>query len=192
MGARSRLFKLWWLALHATSQALVFMGLALRHGHDISQKCRLFLASSCRMMGALFDVLAPKLEERFPGRGMRREEKPSPKVIFPAVHADVGDLVIYDCESEFAVVYGVFTHEDYVFAHYPPVSATDRTDLNDAVEDLLDDLEVLFNDRIVMWGKNERLGDYRGGLCRLRDDATWLPGGRTYFVWSGPFRDDNG
>ena len=32
-----------WLALHATLQAPEVMGLALRHGHDISQKCGLFV-----------------------------------------------------------------------------------------------------------------------------------------------------
>jgi hypothetical protein len=143
-------------------------------------------------MGALFDVLAPKLEERFPGRGVRRKEKPSPMVIFPAVHPDVGDILIIDDGSEFTVVYGAFTHEHWGDFHYPPVSETDRNELTETVDDLLDHLEAIFSDRVVMWGRDFKLADYVGGWYELSDDATWLPGGRRYFVWSGPYREDNG
>jgi hypothetical protein len=138
-------------------------------------------------MGALFDVVAPKLAERFAGRGMRLEEGPPQSVVFPAICADVGDLVITDDGDELTVVFGRFTHHHYGWDYpYPPRNDIERANFEEAIENLVKDLTALFGDRVVMYGGRSGVG---GQLHWLREEPSWIPPGYGQkYVWSGPFR----
>jgi hypothetical protein len=139
-------------------------------------------------MGLLFDIIAPKLEQRFQGRGMRREAGSTLRVIFPAINSSVGDLEILDEGNDVTLIYGKFTHDTFGVDRYPPNTESEIAELDETVECFLRHLEALFCDRVVMW--RESSTDF--GFCELSRDDEWLPSGRRYYVWSGPLRDSGG
>jgi hypothetical protein len=127
------------------------------------------------------DVLLPVLEERFPGRGLRRGVAPDPVATFPAAHAAVGDLAILDDGGEATVFIGELTH-----SHFNPYDAslTPKELAEEVTRAVVDFLEALFDDRVVIWLASDGAS---GGWSTLESGAPpdSHPGARN-FVWSGP------
>ena len=94
------------------------------------------------MSGSLDDLLQ-ELHRRFPNRNLAMAGGEPPHLRFPAIHAEVGDIEIYDDGDEFTVIYGNFTHSHYDKAW---------------VETLINDLDALFSDRLKMWGSRKSAG----------------------------------
>jgi hypothetical protein len=120
----------------------------------------------------LAETLIPLLKARFSDRPFVVGTGSHPAATFPAIHPEVGDLVIQDDGDELTVYVGNFTH-----VHF------------DNVDDTLAFLEDVFADRMEFFGSH--LG---GGGCRKRAGkprgvvSKALLGRRTY-VWSGPVED---
>ncbi len=128
------------------------------------------------------DLLIPKLQERFVGKGLRLGVPPSPVAVFPAIHSEVGDIEIYDDGDELTLVAGHFTHGH--FSNYDEHLTADEK-AQQIVEDIISYLEEFFEDRIVMWGSHKTSG---GTYHREHADA-WAEEhtiGMKKFVWSGP------
>jgi hypothetical protein len=125
-------------------------------------------------------ILIPKLQERFPERGLRINAAPSPCAVFPAIHPEVGDIEIYDDGDELTVVAGNFTHGH--FSNYDEgLSAEEKAS---AISDeVLGFLRDLFADQIVLWGSHQGSGGWfkRGEYSEYKGDAQ-------EYVWSGPLR----
>lgn len=129
-------------------------------------------------MSLLADVIAPRLRGRYPQHRLRLDAGPPQRIVIPAVHPAVGDIVIYDDEGELTVMYGNFTH-----SHYGPFQPFPSPDLEQTIEDLCLDLDALFADRMVMWGSHET----SGGRFLLEHESHAEECGPQY-VWSGPRR----
>jgi hypothetical protein len=56
------------------------------------------------------EKLIPRLQARFPDRGLRVHEGTQPAATFPAAHPDVGDLCIDDDGVELTISVGQLTH----------------------------------------------------------------------------------
>ena len=126
-------------------------------------------------------VLIPKLQHRFPGRGLVVGSPPSPCAVFPAIHPEVGDVQIYDDGDELTLVAGNFTHGH--FSNYDNTLLPEQK-AEEIVQDVLNFLEALFADRVVLWGSHERSGGwyFRGG-----DGSAWATDANKY-IWSGPMQ----
>lgn len=127
-------------------------------------------------MSALTEVIAPRLETRFAGRGLRVDQGSPQSLVFPAAHAQVGDLVIYEDDGELTVIYGNFTH-----SHYGPFQHPPGTGLEQTIQDLVADLNDLFADRMVMWGSHDTTG---GRFLLAHAEESQRP--EPQYVWSGP------
>ncbi|HEX8200728.1 MAG TPA: hypothetical protein VF590_09590, partial [Isosphaeraceae bacterium] len=113
--------------------------------------------------------------------GLRVESTPHVKVVFPAVHPEVGDIEIYDDEVELTVVAGNFTHGH--FSCYDESLSKEQVE-ETIVDDVVAFLRELFADRIVLWGAHRAVG----GWYRRGTDP-WSPSGvrrEREYVWSGP------
>lgn len=98
--------------------------------------------------------LIPALQERFRDRGLRISEASPPVATFPAIHPDVGDIVVCDDGDEVTVYLGNFTHAHFgVRSSDADGSVVDRE--QHIVDDVLDFLDDVFTDRIEF---------YRGAL----------------------------
>lgn len=132
-------------------------------------------------MGALFDLLAPELHRRFPGRGLVMVAGEYPHLRFPGIHPEVGDIDIYDYDGdELTVWYGNFTH-----CHYGDHSATSPETVREAVDAVIADLDALFSDRLRMHGSHEG----GGGILREGDEVWFDESNHPQYVWSGPIKD---
>ena len=129
----------------------------------------------------------PLLESRFSGGRMQSRPGEAPFAVFPALHADVGDIEIFDEGDELTVVVGKFTHSH--FGNYDKETSESERAAR-VCESLMEFLTDLFADRIEMYGSH--LG---GGGTRRRDRgkrgviSNVFFGSKTY-VWSGPVRHD--
>jgi len=130
-------------------------------------------------MRTIAAILLSKLEQRFPNRGLQVGSPPGPCAVFPAVHADIGDIQIYDDGDEVTLVAGNFTH-----GHFSDFDDT-RTPEQKAeriaahVVSFLDDL---FADRVVLWGAHDRAG----GWYNIADaDSPFRAEDEPRYVWSG-------
>jgi hypothetical protein len=123
-------------------------------------------------------VLIPKLQQRFPGRGLRIGSPPSPCAVFPAIHSSVGDIQIYDDGDEITLVAGNFTHGH--FSNYDDkLSLEQKAEV--VADQVVDFLEALFADQVVLWGSHDRSG---GWYYSDKADPL-LPDGEKKYVWSG-------
>jgi len=61
----------------------------------------------------IMDSLVPKLRERFTERGLRVGTPLNPCAAIPAIHAEVGDVVICDEGHELMLEAGNFTHSHF-------------------------------------------------------------------------------
>jgi hypothetical protein len=125
-------------------------------------------------------VLIPKLQQRFPDRGLHIGAPPSPCAVFPGGHPEVGDVQIYDDGDEVTLIAGNFTHGH--FSSYDDTLSPEQK-AEDISEDVASFLEDLFADRIVLWGAHDRAG----GWYKVADEpsAFWAHGEQKY-LWSGP------
>jgi hypothetical protein len=124
--------------------------------------------------------LIPKLQLRFPGRGLRIDSPPSPCVVFPAAHSDVGDIEIYDDGDELTLVAANFTHGH--FSNYDdalsPEQKAER--ISDAVVSFL---EEVFAEKVVFWGSHKDGGGWYN-VCE--DSSAFWAKDEKWYVWSGP------
>jgi hypothetical protein len=123
-------------------------------------------------------TLIPKLQQRFPEREMQTGSPPSPCVVFPAIHPEVGDVLIYDDGDELTVIAGKFTHGH--FSNYEK-DLSEEQKSETISEEVVDFLEALFSDQIVLWGSHQGSGGWyhRGSPSARKVEAK-------KYVWSGP------
>jgi hypothetical protein len=119
------------------------------------------------------------LRVRFPDRGLRVETQPQASAIFPAAHAEVGDIQVCDDGDEVTVYAGSFTHGH--FANYDAISDEQKARL--ISEDVIDFLDAVFADKVAFWGSHKGGGGWR----RLDTGSQEKPRASEY-VWSGPRR----
>jgi hypothetical protein len=136
--------------------------------------------------GVLSETLFPMLEDRFPNRGLVLKFHPHPSAIFPAVHPQVGDLVISDEGSEITVYVGNFTHVHYD-VYVDGISEEERA--KQISGQVIQFVEDIFAERMEFYGSHEG-----GGGCRVRgrkphDISAKLSAGKRMYVWSGPIED---
>lgn len=128
----------------------------------------------------LSEQLIPRLREKFPHREIRFGAPPEPVAIFPAIHPDVGDVRIHDDGDELTLIAGNFTHGH--FSNYDSnISKPEKAQV--IVEQILEFLERLFDDRIVMFGSHDRRGGWYDRGAAAIDDAN-----EPVYVWSGPLK----
>lgn len=123
------------------------------------------------------DTLLPLLQNRFPGQGIIGGNHSEPCITFPAKHAEVGDIQIYDDGDEITLVVGKFTHGH--FSNYDDIPEGEKERI--IAEDVADFLEKLFTDQVVLWGSHQG-----GGGWRVLEADTPKKAGRNEYVWSGP------
>lgn len=131
------------------------------------------------------DFLIPKLRERFSGHDLQVGVPPKPCATFPAIHPQVGDIVISDEGYELTLEAGRFTHSHFsnYDQHLSEVQKAERIS-----EDVVKFLDDLFSDRIVLCGSHDSTGGWY-----LRDEPPspfWRGRGELY-VWSGPLNVDD-
>jgi len=130
------------------------------------------------------DFLIPRLQQRFAGRGLKVGVPPEPCAVFPAIHTQVGDVVISDDGYEVTLEAGNFTHSH--FSNYNH-NLSEAQRCEQIAEDVAQFLEELFTDRVVLWGSHASSGGWfpRGerssGLFRAHGEL---------YVWSGPLLRD--
>ena len=123
--------------------------------------------------------MLPALRARFPNRAFVLGRAPTEIATFPAAHPGFGDLVIHDDAHEATIVLGTLMHT-HIGSHYSTRTPEERD--RAVVEDVLEFLNDLFEDRIVVWcvpGKS-------GGYYYIGRKSARVPQTATMFVWSGP------
>jgi hypothetical protein len=126
------------------------------------------------------DSLIPKLQQRFPSRGLKVGAPPQPCATFPAIHPEVGDVVISDDGYELTLEAGNFTHSH--FSNYDnSLSETQKAER--IAEDVSQFLEELFADRVILWGSHAGSG---GWYPRDAEPSELFSGHGELYVWSGP------
>ncbi len=132
-------------------------------------------------------ILLPALQQKFPDRGMRVGELPHHIAIFPAMHPEVGDVIIWDDGREAIVDVRNITHGH--FACYDP-GVSDEEALRQVTEAVIDFLDALFADQMLLFrvpggGGGWRSPGYEAVLGELLPEAE-------VFVWSGPVSPTTG
>ena len=126
---------------------------------------------------AIFDALLPLLKTRFAESRFTFEAGQRPRVIIPAAHATVGDIILYDDGDEITAYVGQFTHSH--FSNYENIATPEKERI--ISQDVIGFLEEMFADRIVMWGSHSG-----GGGCRSIDYVESVSQKAKEYVWSGP------
>ena len=132
------------------------------------------------------DVLLPRLSSQFAARKPVFATHPSPDVVFPAAHPEVGQICVWDDGDELTLAVGDLTH-----THFNPYDPSlSEIELAERVSsDLLEFLEDVFADQVVFWQATDGRA---GGGCVRRPDRV-EPDGRhdvRRFLWSGPLAID--
>jgi hypothetical protein len=131
------------------------------------------------MMGRLSEKLIPRLQARFPNRGLRLHEGKRPFASFPAAHPEVGDLRIDDDGNELTISVGGLTHGHFSATNDQPLSHEEEARIIDRSMQFLDEV---FNDEIEFWVADKKIG---GWHPRGAEPIVPRPNMRR-FVWSGP------
>lgn len=128
-------------------------------------------------MTTISDELLPILADRFPGQGDVFQGAADPCIRFPAIHPDVGDILIYDDDLEITLFAGNFTHVYF----YNDEDISNEESKRQIACEVADFLEKLFADQVLLWGSHDGIGGHRVL-------AAGAPGGATAneYVWSGP------
>ena len=128
------------------------------------------------MTGTLSQKLIPRLLGRF-GTLVHVHEGKQPVATFPAAHADVGDVKIYDDDVELMVDVGNLTHGHFSPRNYE-APQTEREE--ELIERVMAFLEEVFADQIEFWRS-----DIAGGWHARGRGEPMGPNARRY-TWSGP------
>jgi hypothetical protein len=127
----------------------------------------------------LLETLAKRLELEFSSlRYVADEQKRA--IVIPPICEEFGSLEIVEDDSEFIVVVGNFTHW-HVGYYGDELSGVEKT--ASIVDDVIDFLHNLFNDKIVVW-----VSHTGGGGFMYRDDLQsqkMLCSDRQQWLWSG-------
>jgi hypothetical protein len=135
----------------------------------------------------IVEAIARKVKDRLPGCALRVEPNPDAhgglsdlRILVPAAHPEVGDLVIWDDGDEATVFVGAITH-----IHMTPYdTALSKEQAAERIADEVTDfIENLFADRVLMWRA------FWAGGCKTVDRVpTRAPHSwpRRWFLWSGP------
>lgn len=130
---------------------------------------------------AIRDVLFPALREAFPNSGLRVSGPPDVAATFPALCAEVGDVIVYDDEDEATVIIQNMTH----FHINPYDSAMSEEERARWITDeVVDFLGELFADRILLWSVDQGRGS---GGCQPYEGSVPadIPKDADKFLWSG-------
>jgi hypothetical protein len=134
-------------------------------------------------MGLISTKLLPALQAAFPDRRLCSGKVPNQIAVIPPIHAEFGNVVIWDDGDEATVELERFTH-----GHFNPYdrSLTPEQVADAVTEMVISFLADLFADRVVVWGEANR----SGGWLTLHGDepAPATSAGRLQFVWSGPYK----
>jgi hypothetical protein len=130
------------------------------------------------MTGTLSEKLIPRLQARFPSRGLCLHEGTQPVASFPAAHPEVGDLRIDDDDDELTISVGQLTHGHFTPKNYRLPSQEKEEDL---IERVLEFLDQVFNDQIEFWTANKTGGWHARGEEPIGNWPT-----RRRLLWSGP------
>ncbi|TAG78340.1 MAG: hypothetical protein EAZ21_12950 [Betaproteobacteria bacterium] len=130
----------------------------------------------------LLQKLAIRFSEKFPDQTFRLGEKNNAaRLVIPAKNSEFGDIEIEQEGEELILVAGHLTHVHFASYDNELSPAEKYTTI---VDEILEFLDAVFNDRVVFWSKHRS-----GGGCYVVDaDHDWskseLEGNE--FVWSGP------
>ena len=125
------------------------------------------------------DALLRELTARFGQEAFLPGDRPEDIAVFPAVHPEVGPVIVSDDGDEASVTIGTITHGHFNDFDLPVEAAA----LGIAVG-VADFLESLFAGRVVLW--KSRAGS-RGGWYGLdQDEQPSSRRGVQTFVWQGP------
>jgi hypothetical protein len=129
------------------------------------------------MTGTLSQKLIPRLLARFGTLGVRIHDGKQPVATFPAAHADVGDLNIFDDEMELMVDVGNLTHGHFLPRNH---EAPQEEREEEVIEQVMAFLDAVFDDQIEFWRS-----DIAGGWHSRGGGEPIGPNARRY-TWSGP------
>src|SRR5215831_16761115 len=101
------------------------------------------------MVLPLREALIPKLRAAFPSMSMRLGGEEGALVVFPAKHAQVGDLTIQDEGDELTVIIGSITHRHF---GSPLRQATPYEQAEGIATQVTEYLRQLFSDEIEFYG----------------------------------------
>ena len=110
--------------------------------------------------------LKQAIVERYGRERVRLSDPPDPVVTFNSPHPDVGELAIMDDCDEATIYMGKITHSHF-----------------DSVEDVLNFLDDLFDDRVLLWSSKD--GTRGGWRIRESQGIELVPNACNY-LWSGP------
>ena len=134
-------------------------------------------------MTTLIQNLVSILHGRFSHGTFAVSSEGGTKVVFPAVHPEVGNIEVLDDGDELTVYLGNFTHLHFEGDDEGPSEAQGGEKI---AEEVAEFLEAVLADRIEFYGSSPG-----GGGCRPRQEKKrgWLSRlllGRRTYVWSGP------
>lgn len=127
------------------------------------------------------DSLIPALQEAFPDHGIRVSAPPDPIAVFPALCAEVGDVLVYDDGDEATIVIENVTHhhtnpyDSGISEHERELWITER---------VLAFLHELFSDRVLLWSveKGRTCGGWHGNFNGIVPSN--IPAEADTYVWS--------
>jgi hypothetical protein len=129
----------------------------------------------------MLDHLVSKLRARLPDRQFDVVTSPTPSIVFPASHPEVGPVEVHAENGEFTVHLPKFTHSH--FPNYdkdlPQAQVVDKM-----ADDVVEFLARLFADEIVLWGNGQGAGGWYPRNKKQCFLSRWLK--RKTYVWSGP------
>jgi hypothetical protein len=126
------------------------------------------------------DCLIPALIKKYGEHAFKVGSPPEPIATFPAVHQEVGDLIICDDDCEATIYVGNIIH-----VHFDPCSDISQNEIDVTVtEDVLKFLEELFTDKILLYKScDDGVSGWQGGFA---GKVSSIKSNVSYFVWSGP------
>lgn len=125
------------------------------------------------------ELLYPLLDEKFPNKGRIEKSKYGEFYVFEPEYTEFGAVVVSDDGDEVIIFLGNFTHTH--FSCYDELSIDEKE--KRIAKDVAGFFEKLFDDRILVWGKDIVMG----GWEELKEKHSTR---KTIFkrhVWSGPF-----